>query len=174
MPTIVKNGDIDISISNAIQNYADAYWNLRSLIDKHLDYLPRGLLSCCLIAEFYTKIYLEGIYPNSGVIYGSANEAGWDIVVRGNGQDIKYQVKSISTFSKSRGISNIKRGFDKLIIIALDGNFFPSEVLLFEDANQFWSYGYRTLTFPANLAKPRNNLFKIALNIKEEFLMQLE
>lgn len=159
-----------VIIDKAVFAYAKAYAKLWKVIQENPLKFPRNGISCGLIAEHYAKMYLEHMHQESSVRFGAANEKGWDIeVVTKNEGSIKYQVKSVSVFNKSRVTTELVRGFDKLIVLGLGDDFFPHQAYLFNDASIFWSKNKtKRLTLP-DQQKPGSAIFKLSENIKDDF-----
>ena len=163
----------EIEIDKAIFAYGKACASLWNLMQRHPSEFPQAVLSCGTIAEYYTRIFLRAKHQKADVIYGKANEKAWDIeVITEDGEKITYQVKSISFLNKGKVIKRLVKGFDKLIIVSLNFEFFPVQVYLFDDPSIFFSTSkIRTMTIP-NPDNPRNNgskVFQFAKNITDEF-----
>lgn len=162
-------------IYEALTAYEEAYHKLWTQIQNHPDEFPQGAISPGTIAEYYVKKYLEAKYPDSEVVFGSSNEKSWDIKVKKPNDDvIFYQVKSISGFNKTRKLSRLERGFDKLIVIDMDCTFFPTQAFMFEDTSVlFGKERITALTVPKqnsnSTRKNGSNLFKYANDISEDF-----
>jgi hypothetical protein len=168
----------EIEIDKAIFAYADAYHNLAAIIQKYPSEFPRSAISCGTIAEHYAKKYLEKIHPDTVIRFGAGNEKGWDIEAKTkDGPIIKYQVKSSSVFSATRKTSALVKGFDRLIILFLDGRFFTTEVYLFNFASIFWHpKKTKSLTLPDS-SSPRkvgSKIFQNSLKINDPFFESLE
>lgn len=163
-------------IDNAVFAYADACANLWQQIQKSPSKFPGSVISCGTIGEYYSYMYLRFTFKDSIIHFGRANENGWDIAVEGSGGAVvKYQIKSVSCFNKARVASGIGRDFDKLLVLSLDGTFFPTNVYLFDDATVFWkTKRIRTLTVP-NLSHglPGSKIFENAININDDFFDSL-
>ena len=163
----------EIEIDAAIFAYGKGCASLWNLMQSYPSEFPQAVISCGTIAEYYTRIFLRSKHKKSDVIYGKANEKAWDIeVITEDGEKITYQVKSISFLNKGKVIKRLVKGFDKLIIVSLNFEFFPVQVYLFDDPSIFFSTSkIRTMTIP-NPDNPRNNgskVFQFAKNITDEF-----
>lgn len=163
----------EIEIDKAVFSYAKAHASLWSLMQSYPSEFPQAVLSCGTIAEYYTRMYLRAVHRNSSVAFGKGSEKAWDIeVLHKDGKKITYQVKAISCMNKGRVIKGLTQGFDNLIILSLDLNFFPTQVYLFDDPTLFFSQRrIRTMTIP-DFNNPRQNgskVFQFAKNITEEF-----
>lgn len=168
----------EMEIDKAVFGYADAYYELWTKIQKHPSEFPRSAISCGTIAEHYAKKYLEKIHTDAVVKFGSGNEKSWDIeVTTQKGLSIKYQVKSSSIFNENRKITALVCGFDRLIIVFLDGRFFPTEVYLFNDASIFYhpkKISFLTIPDSNSPRKRGSNIFQFAIKINDPFFESLE
>lgn len=160
-------------IYTAIDDYAKSYLQLWRIIREENNHFPTCSISSGSIAEFYAKIYLEEKYPNSDVVFGASNEKAWDIKVTTEFEDeILFQVKSTSDYSKSRKVSPLTKGFDQLIVITLACDFFPCQAFLFTDPKVLFknsSMPNLTVPNPDNKRQRGSEVFKTAINIHEEF-----
>ncbi|EHH1187241.1 hypothetical protein OTE47_004470 [Vibrio vulnificus] len=163
-------------VETALDEYAKGYNALWSIVNKSESEFPSGSISVGSIAEYFVKKHLEAKYPDCKVEYGKANERAWDIKVSSSSVEIKFQVKSNSLFNQSRKLSKLVKGFDQLIVISLDCNFFPYQAYLFENADcLFENSESPILTVPnPDTVKPTGSkVFKQAINIREEFFDNL-
>jgi hypothetical protein len=165
---------VEISeIDKALDAYGEAYELLWEQVQANPDQFPSCVLTPGTIAEYFAKKYLEEKYSNCSVMFGSSTEKAWDIKVCNNdGKDILLQVKSTTRYSKNRLITKIVKGFDQLIVITLDYDFFPLQAFLFEVASIFHGENrINTLTVPCVDHKSRkgSKVFSLARNIQEEF-----
>ncbi|MBL7789858.1 MAG: hypothetical protein JNL75_08545 [Chitinophagales bacterium] len=117
---------MDKKIIDLVSKYSDVYKDLKELQPKDKNdktsLLPTGDQITGVIAEYYAKIYIERTEKCISN-YSSTNES-YDILCN----NIKYQVKSVSSYSKTRVIAplNLKEnGFDYLLLFDLDYNFLP-------------------------------------------------
>ena len=76
--------------------------------------------------------------------YGTGSEKSWDIKDENN----KYQVKTVSAYSKTQRISPIHKGWDYLYLIHLTKEFLPDKVLLIKNPKQWNQDITSNLTFP--------------------------
>lgn len=170
--------DCELKFDKAIFAYARANADLWALIQEHPNYFPRGVISCGSIAELYTLMYLKRLRKTETVKYGRSNEKAWDLeVLLKGGKLIKYQVKAVSPYNKSRRITNLVTGFDYLIVMEFEECFFPTNVYLFEDAKVFLTpKKIKTLTVPdlGHASRCGSAVFRYARNIKDEFWEALE
>lgn len=161
-------------IDKAIDGYGKAYLKLWEQVKANPHEFPSGVVSAGTIAEYYAKKYLENKYEGTDVSFGSPNEKAWDIrVTSSNGMNTLYQVKSISLFNKSRKLSPLVKGFDRLIVISMDCDFFPFQVYLFKDASVLFGENRVTALTVPNPDSGRetgSKVFSFAENIHEEFL----
>lgn len=134
--TLINQSDI-IKISESISSYASAYDMFETLQETYSHFMPSGDQKTGVIGEFYSMLFLHKMYPESRIILGNTAQKGWDIVVFPNRQNRKYiQVKTVSEFSKSRRISPIHYGWDKLFLMYLNKNLSPIG---------FWIIGDKTI-----------------------------
>jgi hypothetical protein len=111
-------------IFRAIREYAAAYNQLEELQDG--ERLPIGDQKTGVIGEFYARLYLETLYPQADISYARADQKGWDIQVASIDADrFTVQVKTVSEYSKSRRISLIHPGWDRLYLVYLDKQLVP-------------------------------------------------
>lgn len=169
---------VDISdIDKALDAFGNAYELLWEQVQANPEQFPSCALTSGTIAEYFAKKYLEEKYIDCLVVFGSSTEKAWDIkVCKKNGKDILFQVKSTSRYSKSRLLSPLVKGFDQLIVITLDYDFFPLQAFLFENASIFFGEKIiNTLTVPCVDYKSRkgSTIFSQAKNIHEEFFENL-
>jgi len=170
---MVEISDID----KALDAYGKGYELLWEQVQKNPEQFPSCSLTTGIIAEYFAKKYLEEKYSDCSVVFGSSTEKAWDIMVRDeNGKDVLFQVKSTSRYSKSRSVSPLVKGFDQLIVITLDYDFFPLQAFLFEDSALFFGKTkVKSLTVPCVDDKTRkgSKIFSQANNIHEEFFENL-
>lgn len=163
----------EFEIDDAVFGYAKSYAKLWKQIRDNPSEFPSNAISCGSIAEHYAKKYLEFIHEGATVRFGTANEKAWDIeVVTVDKQTYKYQVKSVSLFNRSRTTTQLVKGFDRLIVLSLDCDFFPYRAYLFEDAVAFWaSNKIKKLKIPDPSSRRRTGtaIFQSAKDIKDEF-----
>lgn len=168
----------EFEIDRAVFEYSKAYAKLWKQIQENPCEFPSGAISCGSIAEHYTKKYLEAQNEGAAVRFGNSNEKAWDIeVLTSDKKAIKYQVKSVSHFSVARKTTELVKGFDRLIVLSLDCDFFPSHVYLFDDANIFLlPKKIKILTVP-DPGFPRRRgsvVFQYAKDIKNDFFEALQ
>lgn len=89
------------------------------------------------IGEYYAYLYLQHEYPKSELSYGNHSEKGWDIMVKDGEKKIRVQVKTVSGYSKTRGISPIHRGWDQLFVVYLNQNLKPEGFWMMEQDERF-------------------------------------
>lgn len=116
--------------------------------------IPRGDQKSGCIGEFYASQYLqENGYK---VNFGGHSQKGWDIEAEKNGIKEKFQVKTITRYSKTNRIGKLKKGdgWDKLILVFLDYDFTPKG---FYEANP---KGYKSFReYPSPPKGKSNQLF---------------
>ena len=87
--------------------------------------IPEGDQKTGCIGEFYAYLYRAAQHPDAEINYGNHSQSGWDIHVRRDRGDYKVQVKTVSAYSRTRGMSPIHHGWDELFILYLDRQFTP-------------------------------------------------
>lgn len=162
-------------IDESVALYANACAELWKQIKDNPSALPSGSIGCGSIAEHDAKKYLERVHKGAVISFGASNQKGWDIkVVTKNGECIKYQVKSVSVFNKSRRTTKLVRGFDRLIVLSLGDLFVPDQAFLFKDVSAIWGASTTrclTLTVP-NPRWCRHEMIKICHN--EDFVTTIQ
>lgn len=123
-------------IVDAIKEYAKAYEKLQRLQELEPS-IPEGDQKTGCIGEYYSYQYLSAIHPESELEYGSHSEKGWDIKIAETG--VKIQVKTVSTYSKTRTISPIQRGWDMLYLIYLNKALEPEGFWIIAGTEMFGS-----------------------------------
>lgn len=132
--TEIKRSEITI-ILDSIRSYAKAYDILETLQERYSHFMPSGDQKTGVIGEFYSMLYLQRTYPKSSISLGNAAQKGWDIEVSQSKGRSKYiQVKTVSGFSKTRRISPIHHGWDKLFLMYLDKKLFPIGFWIVDDS----------------------------------------
>jgi len=164
---------IESDIDKALSAYGKASELLWVQVQENPNDFPSGAVTSGTIAEYFVKKYLEVKYSDHEVSFGGSNEKAWDIKVsKQNEKDILFQVKSTSRYSKSRRLSPLVKGFDQLIVVVLDYDFFPLKAFLFNDSTVFFGKTrITTLTAPSVDYKGRkgSEIFSKAMDIHEEF-----
>jgi len=135
-----------VEVNDAIDAYGRALVKLRDMQSQSDSLLPRGSISVGTIGEYYAFIWLKHQFPKADVSYGSATEKSWDIAVTSGDSRTLYQVKTVSLNSKSLRISNLQKGFDKLVIIVLAEDYFPENAYLLDSGFEF--NGLQTFSVP--------------------------
>jgi hypothetical protein len=163
-------------IEVSLEKYAQGYNSLWEQVNKDNSVFPKGSVSIGTIGEYYAKKYLEEKYGDWAVEYGTVNQKSWDIKVSREKSQILFQVKSTSLFNVSRKLSKLQKGFDQLIVINLDGDFFPFQAYLFEEVENLFSkssYPVLTTPNPDNKKQKGSKAFEQARNIYQEFFESL-
>lgn len=111
-------------IRKAITDYALAYGALQK-IQEESDLIPKGDQKTGCIGEFYAYQYLARCHPKASLKFGEHSEKGWDICVDHGVKNCKVQVKTVSGYSTTRGMSPLHDGWNKLIVVYLDCSFEP-------------------------------------------------
>lgn len=158
--------------------FARAHSRLWKVIQQNDSQFPGTAITCGIIAEHYTRIFLANTTPDAIVRFGGPSQKGWDIEVLAiDGTCTRYQVKAISSSRKSRTISSVTRGFDRLLVLYLDELLFPMSVYLFEDPDEvFGSRRTCSLTVP-DATNPRRRgsaAFIYSKDITKAFWASLE
>ena len=122
-------------IFRAIRNYAGAYGHMENLQKMMPNWLPVGDQKTGVIGEFYAKIYLSSIYPEVEITFGDTDQQGWDLEVKVDPKPTRVQVKTVSEHSKTRRISPIYPGWDKLYLVFLDKGLYPVGFWEIDDAS---------------------------------------
>lgn len=162
----------NVAVYEATKNYGTAFRKLYEVAKKYPSEFPSGVIGPGLIAEYYIKKYLAAKYFNSDVKFGSATEKAWDIAVAHDNIIERYQVKSVSLFNKYRTLSPLVKGFDKLIVVLLDCDYWPYKVYMFDDGGIFFMKpNIRNLTVPDpdNNRRRGSKVFQHALDISNDF-----
>ena len=115
-----------------IKGYAKAYSEFERIQEK-MSFIPeKGDQKTGIIGEAFVFEYLKRINQQN-LHFGSHSEKGWDIESKG----LRYQVKTVSAFSKTEELSPIHDGWDFLYLIKLDGSFLPCRVLKIENPHNW-------------------------------------
>ena len=123
-------------VNQAIDEYGKSLQKLKNFQNDANNFLPKGAITVGTIGEYYCYIWLKHQFPSCKVHYGDSTQKSWDIeVISNEGQSTKYQCKTVSLNSTNLTISNLKKGFDKLIIIVLSEDYFPE--VAYELTNDF-------------------------------------
>ena len=129
-----------------ISNYAQIYSEFEQF-QKNNSFVPtNGDQKTGVIGEAFIYQYLS----KKGKInleFGSTSEKAWDIK---DGENIKYQVKTVSAYSKTQRISPIHRGWDYLYLVHLTTDFIPDKVLLVKNPKNWKQDVICNLKFPSN------------------------
>ena len=97
--------------------------------DKENFFIPKkGDQKTGVIGESFVFEYLNRT-KQKDLHFGSHSEKGWDI----ESKDYKYQIKTVSAFSKTGILSPIHNGWDFLYLIKLNTSFLPCKVLKIEN-----------------------------------------
>lgn len=164
-------------IDEALSDYSNAYFSLKSVVDEYPEYFPSSTLSCGTFAEHYCKIYLQHQYPDALVIFGKGSQRGWDVQVTfSDGRSSRYQIKALSAFAKSRTISALTPGFDVLFVVVLDAGFNPTAAYMFDGESGISQIGRSArLTVPDKRVPSRKGsaIFRNAKDISQEFFEAL-
>jgi hypothetical protein len=155
------------AVNKAIQNYGTALVELKKFQSESGSYLPTGCINIGLLGEYYTYIWLKHKFPEATVSYGSATESAWDIQVTSGDNKTRYQVKTLCVSSKSLRITNLKAGFDQLVIVLLAEDYCPEDAYLLN--NNFSYRELQSFTVPYG-TKKGSKIFSVnAENIRTEF-----
>ncbi len=98
--------------------------------------IGRGDQKTGVIGEFYAFLYLKATFPEGNVaLAGNSSVKGWDLKYNNDGKEIKVQVKTVSEFSRSRTISPIHAGWNRLFLIFLNNDLQPAGFWIHEDSS---------------------------------------
>jgi len=123
-------------VNQAIDEYGKSLQKLKFLQDNSDSLLPKGAITVGTIGEYYCFIWLKHQFPEYTVRYGDSTQKSWDIeIISNEGGSTKYQCKTVSLNSNKLSISNLKKGFDKLIVLVLSEDYFPA--IAYELTNNF-------------------------------------
>ena len=111
-------------IEDAISEYAAAYRRLEDL-QRQGGPLQIGDQKTGVIGEYYVYRYLQRKYPSASLRYGTHSEKGWDIEVSEDRKKVQFQVKTVSAYSRTRGLSPIHSGNYFLYVVSLNAEFCP-------------------------------------------------
>lgn len=127
-----------------IKQYAKAYLEFENFQKDNLFVPTKGDQKTGVIGEAYIYQYLieKG---KEKLEFGSGSEKAWDIK---DGEKKKYQVKTVSAYSKTQRISPIHKGWDYLYLVHLTKEFLPDKVLLIKNPNQWNQEVTKNLIFP--------------------------
>lgn len=159
------------AVNKAIQNYGNALVKLKNLQLESGSYLPKGCINIGLLGEYYAYIWLKHEFPESIVSYGGSTEKSWDIQVANDREIVRYQVKTVCMSSRAFRITNLKVGFDKLVVVLLAEDYFPEDAYLLE--NNFKFRELQTLTVPSTRGKGSPIFASHGKNVKIEFFDSL-
>ena len=121
------------NICTAITSYASAYDVIQG-IQENSPLIPEGDQKTGCIGEFFAYLYLLDKHPDAKLVYGGHSEKGWDIEVHLPQKNYRVQIKTVSAYSKTRVISPIHYGWNKLFIIYLNRQFFPQGFWIIDDS----------------------------------------
>ena len=153
--------------------------SIHDALDKfeYPEFFSSTVICCGTFAEFYCKLYLQYIYPSAKLVYGNGSQKGWDIHATFlDGTTKRYQVKSLSTFAKTRTIARPKSGFDVLLVVALDAGFNATVAYMFEGESVIkLLVGSGRLTVPDREVSTRKGavIFRSAVDISDKFFEAL-
>jgi len=167
--------DIDIAFDRAICAYTKAHNDLWEILRRFSDHLPRGSITCGVVAEYYVKLYLDWKFDGATIQFGRANEKGWDLLLHLDlAERIRYQVKAISAYNQYRRISKIGGDCDRLIVVSLDANFHLQFALVVEEIRLLSSSERNsplTVPDPRSTKRVGSAIFRnYGRDITEEFL----
>jgi hypothetical protein len=107
-----------------------------------------GIIGEAFIFEYLSRQNATGLH------FGTHSEKGWDI----ESSKYRYQVKTVSAFSKTKVLSPIHKGWHYLYLVQLDSNFLPERVLKIKNPNNWKNDIIRGKKFP----KTGSNTFEIS------------
>jgi len=138
-------------IDKTIAAYAKAYEELEKY-QKAKRWMQVSDQKTGVIGEYYVYAFLATIYGEKKIKYGKPTEKGWDIKICSSPVR-KIQVKTVSGFSKTRRISPIHKGWDRLYLVYLNKELYPTGFWILEDNDIFGdkkTLGAKTCPKPAN------------------------
>ncbi len=106
-----------------VNEYAKVYSTFEEM-QKRMSFIPKkGDQKTGVIGEAYIYEYLSRIGCKK-MEFGAPSEKGWDIKC----SQYKYQVKTVSEYSKTQLISPIHDGWTFLFLVHLNINFVPDKI----------------------------------------------
>lgn len=123
----------DREIRAAIAEYAAAYHRLQE-IQERSRLMPEGDQKTGCIGEYYAYTFLKSQYGENALRYGNHSEKGWDIEVA-LPQPLRVQVKTASEYSRTRTLSPIHAGWNRLFVFLLDRAFVPVGFWVVEESD---------------------------------------
>jgi hypothetical protein len=100
------------------------------------DFVPRtGDQKTGVIGEAYIFEYLKR-GGQTAMRFGPGSEKSWDIEGRRDTRSTKTQVRTSSSFSKTRTIQPIHHGWNSLYLISLDSHLVPNGVWIVRDSRK--------------------------------------
>lgn len=121
-----------------------------------------GIIGEALIFEYLYRQKQKDLH------FGMHSEKGWDI----ESSKYKYQVKTISAFSKTKILSPIHKGWNYLYLIQLNVNFLPERVLKIENSSNWNKDIIKGMKFPKEGSKIVNIGGNICPIIDETLILQ--
>lgn len=152
-----------------IKLYSEVYFKFENF-QKNKDniFIPKtgdqktGIIGEALIFEYLSR------QNETGLHFGAHSEKGWDI----ESSKYRYQVKTVSAFSKTKILSPIHKGWNYLYLIQLNVNFLPERVLKIENPSNWNKDIIKGMKFPKEGSKIVNIGGNICPIIDETLILQ--
>lgn len=152
-----------------IKLYSEVYFKFENF-QKNKDniFIPKtgdqktGIIGEALIFEYLSR------QNETGLNFGTHSEKGWDI----ESSKYRYQVKTVSAFSKTKILSPIHKGWNYLYLIQLNVNFLPERVLKIENPSNWNKDIIKGMKFPKEGSKIVNIGGNICPIIDETLILQ--
>ena len=152
-----------------IKLYSEVYFKFENF-QKNKDniFIPKtgdqktGIIGEALIFEYLSR------QNETGLHFGTHSEKGWDI----ESSKYRYQVKTVSAFSKTKILSPIHKGWNYLYLIQLNVNFLPERVLKIENPSNWNKDIIKGMKFPKEGSKIVNIGGNICPIIDETLILQ--
>lgn len=152
-----------------IKLYSEVYFKFENF-QKNKDniFIPKtgdqktGIIGEAVIFEYLSR------QNETGLHFGAHSEKGWDI----ESSKYRYQVKTVSAFSKTKILSPIHKGWNYLYLIQLNVNFLPERVLKIENPSNWNKDIIKGMKFPKEGSKIVNIGGNICPIIDETLILQ--
>lgn len=128
-----------------VKKYAEAYFEFEEFQkQEETTFIPqKGDQKTGVIGEAYIYEYLSKS-SNCKLKFGNHSEKGWDI----KSSKYKYQVKTVSEYSRTKIISPIHDGWDFLYFVHLNKRFEPDKIYKIKNPGNLNDKVIRGLRFP--------------------------
>ena len=149
-----------------IKKYAKIYSEFEQFQQNNSFIPSAGDQKTGVIGEAFIYQYLSK-KGKQNLQFGTTTEKGWDIK---DGQNNKYQVKTVSAYSKTQRLSPIHKGWDYLYLVHLTENFLPDKVLLVKEPKRWKQTITKNKTFPSKPTITIGGQVCNVENITEDFI----